>query len=102
MSRRSKFFTKNLRNLLLQPPVRGKMVMGVDPAYRTGCKWAVVDQTGKLLEVGVVYPTPPQQKIEEAEQEFTRVIKQYKIDVIAIGNGTASRETELFVAGLDP
>jgi len=95
-----KVFSKNLRNLLLQPPVRGKMVMGVDPAYRTGCKWAVVDQTGKLLEVGVVYPTPPQQKIEEAEQEFTRVIKQYKIDVIAIGNGTASRETELFVAGL--
>lgn len=95
-----KVFSKNLRNLLLQPPVRGKIVMGVDPAYRTGCKWAVVDQTGKLLEVGVVYPTPPQQRIEEAEQEFTRVINQYKVDVIAIGNGTASRETELFVAGL--
>lgn len=95
-----KVFSKNLRNLLLQPPVRGKIVLGVDPAYRTGCKWAVVDQTGKLLEVGVVYPTPPQERIEEAEQEFTRVIKQYKIDVIAIGNGTASRETEQFVAGL--
>ncbi len=93
-------FSKNLRNLLLQPPVRGKMVLGVDPAYRTGCKWAVVDQTGKLLEVGVVYPTPPQQRIEEAEQEFARVIKKYEIDVIAIGNGTASRETEQFVAGL--
>ena len=76
------------------------MVLGVDPAYRTGCKWAVVDQTGKLLEVGVVYPTPPQQRIEEAEQEFARVIKKYEIDVIAIGNGTASRETEQFVAGL--
>ncbi|MFY9140005.1 MAG: Tex family protein [Thermacetogeniaceae bacterium] len=93
-------FSKNLRNLLLQPPVRGKIVLGVDPAYRTGCKWAVVDQTGKLLEVGIVYPTPPQERIEEAEQEFTRVIKQYEIDVIAIGNGTASRETEQFVAGL--
>ena len=93
-------FSKNLRNLQLQPPVRGKIVLGVDPAYRTGCKWAVVDQTGKLLEVGIVYPTPPQERIEEAEQEFTRVIKQYEIDVIAIGNGTASRETEQFVAGL--
>ncbi len=93
-------FSKNLRNLLLQPPVRGKMVLGVDPAYRTGCKWAVVDQTGKLLEVGVVYPTPPQKKIQEAEQVFTRLINQYKIDVIAIGNGTASRETEQFVADL--
>ncbi len=93
-------FSKNLRSLLLQPPVRGKMVLGVDPAYRTGCKWAVVDQTGKLLEVGVVYPTPPQQKLREAEEVFTRLIEQYGIDVITIGNGTASRETEQFVADL--
>jgi uncharacterized protein len=93
-------FSKNLRSLLLQPPVRGKMVLGVDPAYRTGCKWAVVDQTGKLLEVGVVYPTPPQQKLREAEEVFTRLIEEYGIEVIAIGNGTASRETEQFVAGL--
>jgi uncharacterized protein len=93
-------FSKNLRSLLLQPPVRGKMVLGVDPAYRTGCKWAVVDQTGKLLEVGVVYPTPPQQKIREAEEVFTHLIEEYGIEVIAIGNGTASRETEQFVAGL--
>jgi len=93
-------FSKNLRSLLLQPPIRGKVVLGVDPAYRTGCKWAVVDQTGKLLEVGVVYPTPPQQKIRQAEAELTRVIGQYGVDVIAIGNGTASRETEQFVADL--
>lgn len=93
-------FSKNLRSLLLQPPVRGKMVLGVDPAYRTGCKWAVVDQTGKLLQVGVVYPTPPQQKLREAKDVFTRLIEEYEIEVIAIGNGTASRETEQFVAGL--
>ncbi len=93
-------FSKNLRNLLLQPPVRGKIVLGVDPAYRTGCKWAVVDHTGKLLEIGVVYPTPPQRKLREAEDVFTRLIEQYGIDVITIGNGTASRETEQFVANL--
>jgi uncharacterized protein len=93
-------FSKNLRSLLLQPPVRGKMVLGVDPAYRTGCKWAVVDQTGKLLDVGVVYPTPPQQKLREAEKVFTRLIEEQGIEVIAIGNGTASRETEQFAAGL--
>lgn len=93
-------FSKNLRSLLLQPPVRGKMVLGVDPAYRTGCKWAVVDQTGKLLKVGVVYPTPPQNKIREAENIFTKLIEEHKIEVITIGNGTASRETEQFVAGL--
>ncbi|MDD2556563.1 MAG: Tex family protein, partial [Syntrophaceticus sp.] len=93
-------FSKNLRSLLLQPPVRGKMVLGVDPAFRTGCKWAVVDQTGKLLQVGVVYPTPPQNKVREAEAVFTRLIEEYGIEVITIGNGTASRETEQFVAGL--
>lgn len=91
-------FAKNLRSLLLQPPVPGKTMLGVDPAYRTGCKWAVVDKTGKLLEIGVVYPTPPQKKIEEANKEFSRLVEQYHIDAIVIGNGTASRETEQFVA----
>lgn len=98
-SRALEVFSRNLRSLLLQPPVRDKVVLGVDPAYRTGCKWAVVDETGKLLEVGVVYPTPPQKKLQEAETEFARVIKQYGVQVIVIGNGTASRETEQFVAG---
>ena len=91
-------FSKNLRQLLLQPPVKGKVVLGVDPAYRTGCKWSVVDDTGKMLEVGVVYPTPPQNRVEEAGTEFQRLADKYDIDVIAIGNGTASRETEQFVA----
>lgn len=91
-------FASNLRSLLLQPPVRNKVVVGIDPAYRTGCKWAVVDGTGKLLEVGVVYPTPPQKKVREAELELERVVGQYGVQVIAIGNGTASRETEQFVA----
>lgn len=93
-----KVFSKNLRQLLLQPPVQGKTVLGVDPAYRTGCKWAVVDDTGKLLQVGVVYPTPPQNKVKEAKEEFKRLVDKYNIDIIAIGNGTASRETEAFVA----
>lgn len=92
-------FSKNLRSLLLQPPVRGKVVLGVDPAYRTGCKWAVVDDTGRLLEVGVVYPTPPQNKIREAEEVFSRLVDWYGVGAIVIGNGTASRETEQFVAG---
>ena len=91
-------FSKNLRQLLLQSPVKGRVVLGVDPAYRTGCKWAVVDDTGRLLEVGVVYPTPPQSRVEEARREFARLAGQYNVDVIAIGNGTASRETEQFVA----
>lgn len=91
-------FSKNLRQLLLQPPVKGSMVLGVDPAYRTGCKWAVVDDTGKLLEVGVVYPTPPQNRVEDAMKVFNRLVGKYGVDIIAIGNGTASRETEAFVA----
>ncbi|WP_269464939.1 Tex family protein [Desulfotruncus alcoholivorax] len=94
-----KVFARNLRSLLLQPPVPGKVVLGVDPAYRTGCKWAVVDETGKLLETGVVYPTPPQKKVKEAKAEFDRLVDKYGVQVIAIGNGTASRETEQFVAG---
>lgn len=91
-------FSRNLRSLLLQPPVAGKVVLGVDPAYRTGCKWAVVDGTGKLLEVGVVYPTPPLKKIKDAEAVFARIVGQYGVQAIVIGNGTASRETEQFVA----
>ncbi|GGG14353.1 Tex family protein [Paenibacillus aceti] len=91
-------FAGNLRNLLLQPPVRDKRVLGVDPAYRTGCKLAVVDETGKLLEVAVTYPTPPNNKKQEAAGIFNRLIDQYRISLIVIGNGTASRETEQFVA----
>ncbi|MRG27501.1 Tex family protein [Laceyella tengchongensis] len=93
-----RIFSENLRPLLLQPPVRGKMVLGVDPAYRTGCKWAVVDDTGKMLEVGVIYPTPPQNKVAEAKAEVLALLDKYPIDIIAIGNGTASRETEAFIA----
>lgn len=93
-------FAENLRNLLLQPPVRGRIVLGVDPAYRTGCKLAVVDETGKLLGVAVAYPTPPVSKVAEAEQIFTELIDRHGVDLIVIGNGTASRETELFVAEL--
>ena len=91
-------FSENLRHLLLQPPVRGKTVLGIDPAYRTGCKWAVVDETGKMLEVGVIYPTKPQEKVEEAKAEVLSLLDKYPIEVITIGNGTASRETEAFVA----
>ncbi|WP_275983521.1 Tex family protein [Paenibacillus hamazuiensis] len=91
-------FSANLRNLLLQPPVKGKTVLGVDPAYRTGCKVAVVDDTGKMLEVAVTYPTPPNNKVAEAKQKFKQLVEKYNIDTIVIGNGTASRETEQFVA----
>ncbi len=91
-------FGENLSNLLMQPPLRGKTVLGVDPAYRTGCKLAVVDDTGKLLEVGVIYPTPPQSKVEAAQREVLRLLGQYDVELIAIGNGTASRETEAFIA----
>jgi uncharacterized protein len=93
-------FGANLRSLLLTPPIRSRVVMGVDPAYRTGCKIAVVDATGKLLEVAVVYPTPPQRRVEEAERVLLAMIDRHGVDLIAIGNGTASRETEAFIAGL--
>ncbi|GFR38983.1 RNA-binding transcriptional accessory protein [Insulibacter thermoxylanivorax] len=95
-----KVFADNLRNLLLQPPVKGHVVLGVDPAYRTGCKLAVVDDTGKVLDKGVVYPTPPHNKTAEAEQTIGAMIEKYGVETIAIGNGTASRETESFIAGL--
>lgn len=93
-----KVFARNLRGLLLQSPVKEKIFLGLDPAYRTGCKWAVADETGKLLEVGVIYPVPPQNKVEEAKQEILRLIEKYAVKAIVIGNGTASRETEKFVA----
>lgn len=93
-------FSENLRNLLLQPPVRGNIVLGVDPAFRTGCKLAVIDDTGKLLEVAVTYPTPPNNKVAEAERLINGLIDKYKVELIVIGNGTASRETEQFIASL--
>lgn len=93
-----RIFAENLRNLLLQPPVKGKTVLGVDPAYRTGCKLAVVDETGKMLEVAVIYPTPPHLKIAEAKAVCRSLIERHGVELIAIGNGTASRETEQFVA----
>lgn len=93
-------FSANLRNLLLQPPVRGQIVLGVDPAFRTGCKLAVVDDTGKLLDVAVCYPTPPNNKVAQAEEIIGRLIDSHNVQLIVIGNGTASRETEQFIAGL--
>ena len=93
-------FALNLKPLLLQPPVKGKVTLGLDPAYRTGCKIAVVDETGKVLDTAVVYPTPPQSKTEEAKCELTRLIKKHGVNVISIGNGTASKESEIFIAGL--
>ncbi len=98
-----KMFEVNLRPLLLQPPVKGKVTLGLDPAYRTGCKLAVVDETGHVLETGVVYPIPEVHKpaqIENAKEFLKNLIAKHKIDIISIGNGTASKETEIFVAEL--
>ena len=91
-------FALNLRPLLLQPPVRGRVTLGFDPAYRTGCKLAVVDATGKVLETAVIYPTPPHNKTEEAKRILRRLCDRHHITCIAIGNGTASKESEIFVA----
>lgn len=93
-----KIFRENLKQLLLQPPIKDKVVLALDPAFRTGCKIAVIDQTGKTLDTAVVYPTAPQKKTEEAKEKLKKMIEQYHVDVIAIGNGTASRESEIFVA----
>lgn len=93
-------FSENLRNLLLQPPLKGKVVIGVDPAYRTGCKLAVVDETGKVLKIDVIYPHPPASKTKEAREKFINILREYKVEMAAIGNGTASRETEQFVADI--
>ena len=91
-------FSENLRNLLLQPPMKGKQILGVDPAFRTGCKLAVVNPFGTFIAKGVIYPHPPISKVESAEKELVKMISDYDIELLAIGNGTASRETEQFVA----
>ncbi len=93
-------FEVNLRPLLLQPPVKGKVTLGLDPGYRTGCKVAVVDDTGKVLATSVIYPVPPHNKTEESKKIIKDLIKKHNVDVISIGNGTAGKETEIFVAEL--
>ena len=95
-----KMFEVNLRPLLLQPPLKGKIVLGLDPAYRTGCKIAVVDSEGNVLDTAVVFPTPPQNRIEEAKKTLLALIKKHNVSVISIGNGTASKESEIFVANM--
>lgn len=95
-----KTFSMNLKPLLMQPPVKDYVILGLDPAYRTGCKIAVIDKTGKVLDTAVVYPTPPHNKIKEAEEKLSLLIKKHNVKVISIGNGTASRESEKFVADL--
>ena len=95
-----KVFGQNAKQLLMGAPLKGLTVMGFDPAYRTGCKIAVIDETGKLLATTTVYPTEPQNKIEESKKELKALIKKYNINMIAIGNGTASRESEKFVADM--
>ncbi|WP_422875650.1 Tex family protein [Halobacillus kuroshimensis] len=93
-------FSSNLRSLLLQPPLKGKVVLGVDPAYRTGCKLAVIDETGKVLDIGVIYPTAPKKDTKGAEKKLLSFMEQYNMELIAIGNGTASRETEQFISDM--
>ena len=93
-------FGKNLEQLLLQPPIAGKVVLGWDPAFRTGCKLAVVDETGKVLDTKVIYPTAPQNKVTEAKAELKKLIKKYNVSLISVGNGTASRESEQVIVEL--
>lgn len=93
-------FGKNLEQLLLQPPIKGKVVLGWDPAFRTGCKLAVVDETGKVLDTKVIYPTAPQNKVEQAKVELKKLIKKYNVSLISVGNGTASRESEQVIVEL--
>lgn len=93
-------FGKNLEQLLLQPPIAGKVVLGWDPAFRTGCKLAVVDATGKVLDTKVIFPTAPQNKVEESKAELKKLIKKYNVDLISVGNGTASRESEQIIVEL--
>ncbi|MBE6826695.1 MAG: RNA-binding transcriptional accessory protein [Ruminococcus sp.] len=95
-------FGSNLKQLLMQPPLKNEVTLGLDPAYRTGCKIAVVDGTGKVLDTTVVYPTPPQNRTKEAAQKLTALVKKHHVTAVSIGNGTASRESEAFVAGLLP
>lgn len=95
-----KIFSNNLESLLLQPPMKGKVVMGLDPAFRTGCKLAVIDETGKLLEKSVIYPHEPIKDIDNSNKELIRLIDKYKVNIVAIGNGTASRESESLISTL--
>ncbi len=95
-----KMFEVNLKPLLMQPPLKGKVILGLDPAYRTGCKIAVIDANGNVLDHTVIYPTPPQNKTEEAKRVLLGLIGKYGVEVISIGNGTASKESEIFVAEL--
>lgn len=92
-----KVFSSNLHPLLMQPPIKGKNVMAIDPGFRTGCKAAVIDETGKLMDYNTVYPTEPQNQVEKTKEKLKDLIKKYKVNIIAIGNGTASRETEIVV-----
>ena len=93
-----KLFSQNLKNLLMQAPIKGKTVLGLDPGYRTGCKLAVVDKTGKVLDTAVIYPTKPHEKIDAAKKIVKRLITQHGVDIVSIGNGTASKESENFIA----
>ncbi len=93
-----KIFSDNLENLLLQPPMKEKIVLGLDPAFRTGCKLAVIDKTGKFLEKSVIYPHEPINDVEKSNEELNRLVEKYKVDIISIGNGTASRESEKFIS----
>lgn len=95
-----KVFGENTRHLLMQPPVKGRVTIGLDPGYRTGCKVAVVDETGKVLDTGVIYPAPPHKKIDDAKRIIKNFVKKYNVKMFAIGNGTASHETEVFAAEL--
>ncbi|WP_307479116.1 Tex family protein [Cytobacillus purgationiresistens] len=95
-----KIFSENLRKLLLQPPLKGKVILAVDPAYRTGCKLAVIDETGKVMNIDVVYPHPPVSKMKDAKAKVIELLKTYSVKMVAIGNGTASRETEQFIADI--
>ena len=95
-----KMFEVNLKPLLMQPPLKHNVILGLDPAYRTGCKLAVIDSNGSVLDTGVIYPTPPHNEIEKAEKVIAMLIKKHNINVISIGNGTASKECEIFVSNL--
>ena len=95
-----KVFATNLRQLLMQPPVKGRVAMGLDPGYRTGCKVAVVDATGKVLDTSIIYPTHSQAKVDESKRVIKNLIKKHTVEIIAIGNGTASKETEMFTASV--
>ncbi|MFJ7513049.1 Tex family protein [Peribacillus simplex] len=93
-------FSENLRNLLLQPPLKGKVVLALDPAYRTGCKLAVIDETGKVLDISVIYPHPPVAKLNAAREKTIEILQRFSVEIVAIGNGTASRESEQFIADI--